>query len=554
MGSKNGMNPILKEYAKVRFPEGKGDLFACFIERGFQLARSSGKNAMVTMESWMFLSSYEKFRGTFLRQYTLRNLAHFPYDGKRPTAIGINFGVAAMSACRTHIPGYMGHYCCSRYYELDDSGVPFEFPTHNERLKILAADEFKRIPGNPLVYSVGHVVSKVFGGFSNIGSAAETCSGLQTSDNERFLRQWFEVPINRLGFGVNSREQAAASGRKWFPHKKEGPYRKWYGNNDFVINWENDGSELWAFATQLYGSPTRILKNTDKYFRPGVTWSHTTSSRFSARSMDSGFIPNVEAPSLYSENSDLFLAILCSSVMQNLLELTNPSLHFVSSSVARMPYSAERFTPLSDELKGICERAVEIARNDWDSSELSWDFGEIWWKQQDQVETVSMAWEEYSSVVASSIAEIQTLEMRNNRLVSSALGLHDEFPLDVPTEQITLTLNPAYRYGGKLSEEEQWTRFRQDTMKELVSYAVGCMMGRYSLDEPGLIYAHSGNEGFDPRRYTTFSADADGIVPITDKDWFVEDATNRVVEFVSIAWDRGHLEENLKFLADNLAP
>ena len=149
---------------------------------------------------------------------------------------------------------------------------------------------------------------------------------------------------------------------------------------------------------------------------------------------------------------------------------------------------------------------------------------------------------------------MKRLEEENNRLFIDAYGLADELTPDVPIEQITLTVNPAYRYGGKLTEEEQWTRFRQDTMEELVSYAVGCMMGRYSLDAPGLIYAHSGNEGFDPSRYTTFPADDDGIIPLTDTEWFDDDAANRLVKFISVAWDLAHLEDNLSFLADNLSP
>ncbi|MFZ4850369.1 MAG: SAM-dependent methyltransferase, partial [Caldilinea sp.] len=152
------------------------------------------------------------------------------------------------------------------------------------------------------------------------------------------------------------------------------------------------------------------------------------------------------------------------------------------------------------------------------------------------------------------IAEMQRLEEENNRLFIDAYGLADELTPDVPIEQITLTVNPAYRYGGKLSEEALWTRFRQDTMQELVSYAVGCMMGRYSLDEPGLLYAHSGNQGFDPSHYPTFPADPDGILPLTDTEWFADDAANRVVEFLAVAWDAAHLEENLTFLAGNLSP
>lgn len=151
-------------------------------------------------------------------------------------------------------------------------------------------------------------------------------------------------------------------------------------------------------------------------------------------------------------------------------------------------------------------------------------------------------------------ARAQDCERRINEFWIDAYGIQGELNPDVPIEQITLTANPAYRYGGKLSEVELWTRFREDSMRELVSYAVGCMLGRYSLDNPGLIYAHSGNQAFDPSRYSSFQADADGILPLTDKEWFADDAANRLIEFISVAWDKTHLEANLSFLADNLAP
>ena len=201
-------------------------------------------------------------------------------------------------------------------------------------------------------------------------------------------------------------------------------------------------------------------------------------------------------------------------------------------------------------------RAACRRRDDWDAYERSWDFQSLplLTASSDPTPTLESSYTAWITQNRDTIAEMKRLEEENNRLFIDAYGLADELTPDVPIEQITLTVNPAYRYGGKLTEEEQWTRFRQDTMQELVSYAIGCMMGRYSLDAPGLIYAHSGNEGFDPSRYPTFPADDDGIVPLTDTEWFDDDAANRLVEFISVAWDAGHLEDNLTFLADNLSP
>ena len=193
---------------------------------------------------------------------------------------------------------------------------------------------------------------------------------------------------------------------------------------------------------------------------------------------------------------------------------------------------------------------------DWDAYERSWDFQSLHLltASSDSTPTLESSYTAWITQNRDTIAEMKRLEEENNRLFIDAYGLADELTPDVPIEQITLTVNPAYRYGGKLTEDEQWTRFRQDTMEELVSYAIGCMMGRYSLDAPGLIHAHSGNEGFDHAKYTTFPADDDGIVPLTDTEWFDDDACNRVIEFLSKTWRAEDLEENLTFLAGNLSP
>jgi type II restriction/modification system DNA methylase subunit YeeA len=204
----------------------------------------------------------------------------------------------------------------------------------------------------------------------------------------------------------------------------------------------------------------------------------------------------------------------------------------------------------------VAETCIALSTRDWNAYERSWDFQSLplLTASTEPTPTLESSYTAWVTQSKSTIAEMKRLEEENNRLFIDAYGLADELTPDVPIEQITLTVNPAYRYGGKLTEEEQWTRFRQDTMEELVSYAIGCMMGRYSLDAPGLIYAHSGNEGFDPSQYTTVPADDDGIVPLTDTEWFEDDACNRLVEFLSKAWDATHLEENLAFLAANLGP
>lgn len=311
-----------------------------------------------------------------------------------------------------------------------------------------------------------------------------------------------------------------------------------------------------AYAAELYGSPTRTVKNIDYYFRPSVSWSLISSSSFSARYTSGGFLFDVGGPSAFPDENHILqtCGLFNSNVFQELIRILNPTLNFNSGDIARVPVD---WRVLGGALYSHqARRCIEAHRQDWNVYERSWDFQSlpILLASSDPTSTLESSYTAWICQNRETIAEMKRLEEENNRLFIDAYGLQEELTPDVPIEQITLTVNPAYRYGGKLSEEKQWTRFREDTMQELASYAIGCAMGRYSLDEPGLIYAHSGNVGFDPSRYPTFPADADGIIPITDTDWFDDDAAHRVIEFISVAWNKDSLEVNLKFLADNISP
>ena len=549
MGGK-GMNVRLKKFAKDHFPDAKSDLFACFIKRGYTLAKDAGYNAMVTMESWMFLSSYEKFRNTVLHQHTLRNLAHFPYDGKRPTAMGINFGVAVASAQNTYVAGYQGHYCCSRHYELNDNGVPFTFPTPNERLKTVATDEFKKIPGSPVAYWVSKQFRQAFYDGTALKDYAEIKHGLSTGKNEAVVRTWPEVSAIELGLEYGTRKDALSSGKKWFPYNKGGNFRKWYGNCEFVLRYDKYGNELMSsFSGHRHDGKSY-------YFLEGVTWTFISSSSFAARHTPLGFVFDVAGSSLFCDKPKSIVAFLSSGLCFQFLRTLNPTLNFQVGNLKSLPIVRKALTNDAGRVGALAEVACSVTREDWDTYERSWDFQSLPILAASSLATPTLE-AGYAAWIAQNretIAEMKRLEEENNRLFIDAYGLTNELTPEVPIEQITLTVNPAYRYGGKLLEEEQWTRFRQDTMAELVSYAIGCMMGRYSLDEPGLIYAHSGSAGFDSARYTTFPADSDGIIPLTQNEWFEDDAANRLIKFISVAWDAGHLDDNLTFLASNLSP
>ena len=544
MGSK-GMNALVKKFAKDHFPDAKSDLFACFIKRGFTLAKDAGHNAMVTMQSWMFLSSFEKMREWMLREKTIKTMAHL---GAR--AFGsISGEVVQTTACVLQNRSPQGYKPV--FFRLLDGGEVEKstaLANGEKRFDTTAQDEFKKIPGSPVAYWVSERVREVFEKFPPLSSIANPTGGMTTGHNDRFLRLWGEVDFNRIGLAVPNRDDAIRSGRTWFPYNKGGPFRKWYGNNSFVVNWYNDGK-------QIIATGRAYPRSKSLYFQRSISWSATSSSYFGVRHADLGFLFDAQGSSCFASVELHYgvLALLVTKQVKFFLGFLNPSIEYQTGDIGNLPVPVNALTDAT--LIEGASRAVELTRHDWNAYERSWDFLSlpVLTASSDITPTFESSHTAWITQNRETIAEMKRLEEENNRLFIDAYGLRDEFTPDVPIEQVTLTVNPAYRYGGNFTEEEQWTRFRQDTMKELVSYAMGCMMGRYSLDAPGLIYAHSGGAGFDPSRYTTFPADPDGIVPLTDSDWFEDDAAHRLMEFISVAWDETHLEDNLAFLASNLS-
>jgi type II restriction/modification system DNA methylase subunit YeeA len=273
------------------------------------------------------------------------------------------------------------------------------------------------------------------------------------------------------------------------------------------------------------------------------------------RHVPTGYVFETKGNMCFFETEQQLLQGLgfCNSCIVNpLIQCVSPTLDFHAGPVGKLPIAAD----INPGVIDVSKKAVRLAETDWNAYERSWDFQSLplLTTSSDPIPTLESSYTAWIAQNRDTIVEMKRLEEENNRLFIDTYGLQDELTPEVPIEQVTLTVNPAYRYGTKLTEEERRTRFREDTMQELVSYAIGCTMGRYSLDEPGLIYAHSGNEGFDPNKYTTFPADEDGIIPLTDTDWFEDDAAHRLIGFISVAWVKAHLEENLRFLADNLSP
>ena len=548
MGSKFHA-PVLKKFLKDHYKGYEKDVFSAFIDRDLAFSKPHGRLGFMSPFVWMFISSHEYLRTRLIDKETITSLIQLEYSGFE----GATVPICTFTLQKGHVASQKG--CFIRLSDFRGSGS--QAPRTLEAIQNrdcgwffeAAQDEFKKIPGSPVAYWVSERVREVFEEGTLLGKLVDARVGLQTGDNDQFLRRWHEVDHGKCSYDSKSRDAAAQSGKKWFPYNKGGAFRKWYGNQDYLVNWENDGRAIRAFGTENGGRARSVLRNTQFYFLGSLSWSKITSGGFSLRLFPPGFIFDVAGCSIFGNELKLVLGCMNSAIMAQAINSISPTLNFEVGQVNGFPFISPHTH--QKRLLDLVEWLVEASVLDWNESETSWDFVclGVLRTGNESLESSYTAWVDNN---LDTIAETKRLEEENNRLFIDAYGLTDELTPDVPIEEITLTVNPAYRYGVKLTEEEQWTRFRQDTMKELVSYVIGCVMGRYSLDAPGLIYAHSGGAGFDPSRYTRFPADPDGIVPLTDDEWFDDDAAHRCTEFISAAWDKGHLEDNLTFLTDNV--
>ncbi len=564
---KKGMNLQLKAFAKDRFPDSKSDLFAMFIEQVHSLSMKNGYTGMITMQSWMFLSSFEKLRESLLNQKIILSMAHFgarAFDSIGGEVVSTTAFIVA-NADNSEYKGY--------YFRLVSGSSEFEkrvefhhcitqkkIANQKTNFHFASSADFKKIPGSPIAYWISDSIRNRFATEPPISSMGKALTGLQTGNTDLFLRRWWEVSYNTIGFGFASRKNAAKTEFKWFPCSKGGDFRKWSGNNEYTVNWLSDGKEIkHKKAADL--SKGKITANNSKcwnqeyYFKCGIGWNMITPGSPSFRLYDDGIIFDISSPTLFLKNKRNIYGLLayCNSKICGVIaSALNPTMNFVPGVLSQFP------KPTEYELESaalIGKSCVDITQKDWNSYETSWNFNSFSLLNEDCSQpTLKEAYTFVRTKWHEITLKMQLLEEENNRIFINEYCLQDELKPDVRLEKITLTCNPYYRYGGNKTEEELETLLLTDTIKELISYAIGCMMGRYSFDHPGLIYAHSGNIDFDPSKYKTFPADDDGIIPIMDQEWFPDDAANRFVDFLKIAWSPATLDENLKFVADSLKP
>jgi len=528
MGRRNGMNALLKGFAEEHFPHGKADLFAMFMERGLLFANQGGHVAMVTMHSWMFLPTFKHLRQHLMENTMLTTLAHL---GAR--AFGMISGevvqVAAFSCRKCALPNYRPTFF--RLLEGSEEEKQQALQRREGRFTDARQSDLATIPGGPIAYWASPAIRAAFTTGQSLGDVSPVRQGMATADNARFLRYWFEVSERTIGRDYTTAETAKASARKWFPYNKGGTHRKWFGNNEHVVLWENDGQELWA------NRPQSVIRNADYYFRPGITWSFVSTARFGVRQCGPGFLFDVGGSSTFppSHLRDCVTGFLCSKVALHLMQILNPTFNYQVGNVASLPLppSVLQHPPeVSDHVRA----AVAIAKADCDSHETSPGFASLF-ETTPPGASVSDYLDRVVEQRRQRRSELQQLEEANNRFFINAYGLQEEMSPDAPDEQITLT-RPD----------------RPAECRRLISYAIGCMLGRYSLDQSGVVYAHCGNVGFDPRSYPTFPATDDGILPVTNRRWFDNDAAICLERFVQTVWPASDTPANMATIAALLSP
>lgn len=399
-----------------------------------------------------------------------------------------------------------------------------------------SAANFKKIPGGPIGYWVSGRQFECFEKFPKLSEFAVSSNGVQTGNNAKYVRLWSEVSASK----VNSR---------WFPYNKGGSFRRWYGNFDFLVNWENDGEAIKS-------EKNFCARGEEYYLSLGITWSDITSGKLSGRILPEGFLFDASGPSAFFKDPSLTyvgLALLNTKFADSLSKVLNPTLHFQSGDFRKLTLAPAY---ISDSTRLTAKSLLKISKDDWDAYETSWGFTSLPLLLPGlRQPTLKASYEKLRVHWREMAMEMQRLEEENNRIFIDSYDLQGELTPEVPLSEITLTCNPHYRYGSEKREEELEALLLADTMRELVSYAVGCMFGRYSLDKPGLILANQGETLADYLTKVpqpTFPADDDNVIPLLDGDWFPDDITLRFRQFLRVALGDAHYEDNLAFIEQGL--
>ena len=501
----SGMSAELSEFAKKNYPDSKSDLFAVFIEKCGQMAKKNGYQAMITQHAWMFLSSFEKMRVKLLKT-DIVNMAHLGARAFEEIG-GEVVQTTSFIMRKSYIEDYKGEYC--RLIEpTTQQGKEDMFLAGKKRCQAKQIS-FSVIPGSPMAYWLENTIYDFYRREGVLASHISSQVGTTLGDNAQFMRLWYEVSN-----GYNS---------KWFFAHKGGGFRKWYGNVMHIINWENDGK-----AVKDNGRAT--VRGERTAFNRGISWTQLTAGKPSFRLKEQGsFIESASCMCYIEKKYEKFLlAYLNSCVAGMILDAMNPTMHFQPGDIGRLPWKWQ--TDNEKEIDRYVDQNVDISHKDWDAFETSWDFQHH--PLLRKVLTIAEAFDQWQVECDDRFNQLKANEEELNRIFIDIYGLQDELTPDVEDKDVTVR-------KAELARD----------IRSFISYAVGCMLGRYSLDADGIAYA--GGE-WDASKYASFPADKDNIIPICDDEYFEDDIVGLFVEFVKTVYGAEILDENLKFIADAL--
>lgn len=583
MGTK-GMNPKISTYLSENFPLSKSDLFAVFIEKALSIAKSNGFVSLITQRTWLYISAFEKMRASFLhlsRPVSFVEMGAGAFDDLAGEVVQSVAFVYAKKVVDAYASGYLD------LTQKEDKCRDFFL----SKIKPVSISKFGLIPGYTYAMKLSKTAIKAYES-GTVSRVSIPRKGLISSDNNRFLRLWYEVSISRIQFGMTSiKEQREDT--MWVPHNKGGSFRKWYGNQDYVINWANNGSEVKGYAAHLYRSYSRQIMNEKYYFQDSISWSSISSHKIGVRYYPKGFTFDTAGPSMFISDDrlrNIIFGLLGSIVSEYYIKAENPTINLLASDIANLPLPLINDKSV-DAISHIVNANVEITSQEWDSFETSWDFETHPMirrsKEQWDVTAIGAAMQNYygchpqvnsplelcymlwKGQTNQRFQELKANEEELNRIFIDIYGLQDELTPEVADKDVTVHYLvdtkddiPAPLQGSN------YVLTRRDAVVSLISYAVGCMFGRYTIYADGLLYAGGPGwhysllvekiqdllkaQGKSMFPENGFYPDEDNVIPICDDEYFDDDIVGRFVKFIETVYGSDTLEENLKFIADAL--
>lgn len=531
LSARGGMNAKLTKYLTKEYPISKNDLFTVFMEVCNNMIKKNGFFSMINQQSWMFLAGFAKLREYIYDNCMITNLVHIGAGAFEGIAGEVVQSVA-FSVRKSRNSAYKANYAKLTDGEWKHHTNGF---TDKMRKYYVSTDDIRSIPNGILCYWLGGAAIEKYYEGKRLDSYADPRVGMATGDNDLFVRLWQEVDFTKIGIGFSCGEDTELRDEKWFPYNKGGEYRRWYGNRTHLVDWYHNGLNINAFKQGRLARGEIEKKNSEcwnreYYFQESISWSKVSSSRFAVRYYEPGFIFDVAGCSILGLGGNLYyvMGALNSELRNAYIESLSPTLNFETGAIKAFPVIEDSVQ--KQQIEDLVKRCIELEKADWDSFEGSWEF-----KRHPlirAVETIEQAFAYWEKECVDRFNEVKANEEKINEIFLRIYGLENELSSTVRSEDVTVHL-------ADLNRE----------IKGLISYAVGCMFGRYSLDVDGLAFA--GGE-WDDSKYVTFKADKDSVIPICDDEYFADDIVGRFIRFIEVVYGKQSLNENLRFIADAL--